>query len=922
MVNAALVPVGAGGYITTLPAGQKSASDQAGNAVSPKVTADFTQLPTTNDWWSSLIWQYDPTNPFSQNLFAHPLSFKASGNGLSLGYPNQIAISPETVQAKGHRTQEYHYNHNADIAVSIAGLASPDTRVSKYSDWCVTAVWKSGVNTLEATIGHGLPFAYFNKIGGDAVITCNATPTIWSNSNGVIGLTLNGRHYGIFLPAGSTVTGTKTFQSSLNGKGYFSIAVLPDNTPATLEFYRKHAYALVTDSKVSWSYDEANAKVNTQFTITTQLQETGNGNVNRPLLALYRHQWLNTDDTLTEYAYVSPRGQMKVLDATTFTTHYTFHGVLPTLPNATVEGLDGFSKTQLYGYVDEIFKQTVAARWPGKDTYWSGKDMGRNAIALQLADQAGHTAARDLLLQELKAKLQDWLDGVAPALYYYDNTWKALIGYPASFGSDTQFNDHHFHWGYAIIAAGIVAQYDPNWASDGQWGGMIQILIKDAANWDKADNKFPFLRMYDVYAGHGWANGPSLFGAGNNQESSSESINFSTGCILFGSATGNKTIRDLGIFLYATEVAAIQQYWFDVDNVVFPADFNKPTLGIVWGNGGAYAIWWDGYVEELHGINFLPVTGGSLHLGLVPDYLKLNQQFMLSNGGGNNSWKDVQMAVKAFYDPQAAIADFNAGYTSESGETRAHTYHWIHSLNALGRIDPTITANIPTYAVFVKNGKKTYVAYNPTSTTRSVQFSDGTTLNVPARSVVTNNSPTPPPPPAPTYETSITQATGAVTVTFKPTNFTASSAAVNYTINGGASQTAAMSTSGRQLSANINGLKNNDVINYSISFNYNGAAQTTPNKSYTYTDNKPVQQFTQGIENIKRITFKPDWSAKFVYILYAINGSAQTAYMMNTDCNIWYHLLPQVKTGDQITYLFGYEYNGNVVYSDEYTATM
>jgi len=71
------------------------------------------------------------------------------------------------------------------------------------------------------------------------------------------------------------------------------------------------------------------------------------------------------------------------------------------------------------------------------------------------------------------------------------------------------------------------------------------------------------LRFFDVYEGHGWANGSQLFGAGNNQESSSESMNFSSGLILWGAATHNQEIRDLGIYLYTTELQAIEQYWFD-----------------------------------------------------------------------------------------------------------------------------------------------------------------------------------------------------------------------------------------------------------------------------------------------------------------------------------------------------------------------
>ncbi len=113
---------------------------------------------------------------------------------------------------------------------------------------------------------------------------------------------------------------------------------------------------------------------------------------------------------------------------------------------------------------------------------------------------------------------------------------------------------------------------------------MVNTVIKDAANWDRTDTRFPFLRDFDIYAGHDWAAGHGAFGAGNNQESSSEGMNFASGLIQWGGqATGNKTVRDLGIYLYTTQASAIENYWFDTDDEAFPAAFGHSTVGMVWG---------------------------------------------------------------------------------------------------------------------------------------------------------------------------------------------------------------------------------------------------------------------------------------------------------------------------------------------------
>jgi len=61
------------------------------------------------------------------------------------------------------------------------------------------------------------------------------------------------------------------------------------------------------------------------------------------------------------------------------------------------------------------------------------------------------------------------------------------------------------------------------------------------------DPRFPFLAQLRIpYAGHSWACGHARFGDGNNQESSSEAMNAWCGLILWGTATGDTALRDLG----------------------------------------------------------------------------------------------------------------------------------------------------------------------------------------------------------------------------------------------------------------------------------------------------------------------------------------------------------------------------------------
>ncbi|MFE1963485.1 glycosyl hydrolase [Streptomyces sp. NPDC059479] len=719
---AANVPVGAGSYSDTRPAGTAGPTTNTGTPVTPKVTDAARNRPVpTNDWWSSLAFQRYGDNPYSTPMYGHPLTYQATAGGLQVGYPTAPTVSGDG--------RQYEYAHKADLTLGLTGLNSPDTKADSWSDWTVTPYWSDGARTLRTTIGHGLPFVYAKGTGGDARITTAAAPQVFADQGNVLGITVAGHHYALFAPTGSdwTIAGS-TLTAGLGGRDYFSLAVLPSTD--ALAAYRKYAYSFVTGSKVSWS--AAGGTVRATYSLTTAPQE---GTETGTLQALYRHQWLHTTDALTPYTYVSSRGTMKVREGTSFTTSQQSAGVLPALPRS-----GGVDQARLRGYLNEV--ANAADPFSGAvDTYWTGKALGKLAQLVPMADQIGETATRDKLVGLLKGRLEQWFTAGGANEFSYDRNWKTLTGYPASYGSDTELNDHHFHYSYYVYAAAIVAQYDQAWAADSAWGGMVKTLVRDAANPSRDDTEFPFLRGFDIYAGHSWASGHQGFAAGNNQESSSESTNLSAALILWGSATGNAQLRDLGSYLLTTESEAIGQYWFDADQEVFPSSFGHDTVGMVWGSGGAYSTWWTANPEEIHGINALPLTGGSLHLSREKDAIRRNLAEMVrENGGPAVEWRDILWEFEALADPAAAKAKWdagNAGYTPEAGESRAHTYHWITTLDSLGAPDATVTGSIPTSAVFTKGGVRTYAAHNFESVARTVTFSDGKTLTVPARSTAT-----------------------------------------------------------------------------------------------------------------------------------------------------------------------------------------
>ncbi|MCY3021396.1 MAG: glycosyl hydrolase [Planctomycetota bacterium] len=719
---------GAGSYLTRCPAGAKE----------PPATiykTDNVRGPVpTGDWWSSLAWL-----PFSEPLYAHPLVLRAEPEGMRVYHADKITANKVGIfgpMAAGKN----------DLVLGHSARARfPDARLQDFSDWFVTASFAADGKGMKVTCGHGSPYVYAVYEGGDPTLSFANAPEVWAGGpdKPVLGLKVNGKPYGLFGPSGCNWAGlgSKSLTCNLGGKNYFSIALLPDKSPATLDLFARYAYAHVTGSKIAWSYDEKTATVATRFSLTTKAFE---GQETATLYALYPHQWMRTQDKTmaavggTESpAYPSVRGQMRVMCGNGFATQMVFPGVLPSLPD---------QGTYDKAVLRKIIAVAVAKKDNDlKDTYWGGKRLGWLATLLPIAEEARANACAAQLRLELRERLEEWFSAAGPSgqpkskgCFYLNKTWGTLIGYPASYGSDTDLSDHHFHYGYFVRAAAELARHDPAWAGAENWGAMVRLLIRDIASPDHDDPLFPFLRTMDPYAGHSWASGKAAFFDGNNNESSSEAMNAWTGVVLFGQAVGDTKLRDLGIYLYTTEMEAINQYWFDVENRHRPASYTPSVVTMVWGGKSVNETWFSNKPPVVHGINWLPFHGGSLYLGRYPEYTRRNYQALVDENNGDkfDEWACLAMMYRALHDPADAVLQYDAnpdGYALEGGNSRANVYHWIHNLNAMGQVDRDVTADYPLYAVFKKNASRTYVVYNMEGAARTVTFSDGVSVQAAGR---------------------------------------------------------------------------------------------------------------------------------------------------------------------------------------------
>jgi len=725
-LSAQIVNVGNGSYTTTFPG-----TDVAGRNTFPQGTPFMTGAAAnkpvpTNDWWSHKV-----KNSHSDNLFNYPFTLKTVNSGLVVSYIPWGVI-----------------DNIEPVIVGVTGLNASAANVSDFTDWTVTMDWSNSGHNFKATSGIGMPFVYFTKGASDvASITVNQGTVTISGEMLIIEDARNGADFAVYAPVGSSwIQNGSTYTSTLNGKNYWSLAFIPltaSNITTVANQYKEYAYVFPADTKADWSYDEATSVVTTDFIVTTDVKE---GTDSMMLLGLLPHQWANlgsSSPTPNQASYQTVRGELKTMKGNTFTVENTFHGILPTLPYVDYYS-NGFSPAKLQTKV-QLLENDGLATWT--DSYNEGQEMNRLIQTARIAELTGDTVALNKLLTTVQNRLEDWLkynSGEVAFLFYYNSTWSAMIGYPAGHGQDGNINDHHFHWGYFIHAASFVEQFNPGWSA--QWGGMIDLLVRDAANPSRTDNLFPFLRNFSPYAGHCWANGFASFPQGNDQESTSESMQFNSSLIHWGSITGNDSIRDLGIYLYTTEQTAVEEYWFDKYNRNFQPNQQYSLVSRVWGNSYDNGTFWTSDIAASYGIELYPIHGGSLYLGHDTNYVhqlwnEMEQNTgILANDPNVNLWHDTYWKYLSFIDPQKAINLYDS-YPNRGlkfGVSDAQTYHWLHAMNVLGNVDVSLTANHPLAAAFNKNGTTIYVGQNYSATSIDVTFSDGYILTVPANTLATS----------------------------------------------------------------------------------------------------------------------------------------------------------------------------------------
>ncbi len=310
------------------------------------------------------------------------------------------------------------------------------------------------------------------------------------------------------------------------------------------------------------------------------------------------------------------------------------------------------------------------------DTYFGGKAAQRDALLYRLATALDHPAAESIRAHVVD-DLDSWLrvQACAPGdtrCFAYDPQFRGVVGREPAFGSEA-FNDHHFHYGYFLTAAALMAEDDP--ALVARWAPALAALVEDIAA-PLQRPEIPALRVFDPYAGHSWASGTAPFADGNNQESSSEAVNAWNGLALWAQVSGNEQMLEQATWMLSFEAATARAYWVEP---TLPEGFKHEVVALNWGGKRDWATWFSAEPSAMLGIQLLPMGPVSQHLAGDPQRIKANVTEAAPDGF-QTLFGDYLVMYLALADPQAAL---DAGRslpteTLDDGLTKSYLMAWLH----------------------------------------------------------------------------------------------------------------------------------------------------------------------------------------------------------------------------------------------------
>ncbi len=559
-------------------------------------------VPPTNRWYSGLVFGDQP-----QPVFAEPLSFGLTDSGFTLGLPKPV-VSEKAIVAP----------HVPAVTVD-AGAASARVSAADPVSVTVDLLDASGAVLGHVVLAEGSPFVSFTAEQDVTLVSSVAGGSFEAGSDGAATADAGDSQWG--LVGGKSDSGSTTLGKGESASWY---ALPPKASAAAKKALATAAADPVTGVDVSYGVGDDVAR--TTLTYTTA------GGSPTAYVTMPHHRTGDQPDRkdCDLGAYPSVYGDLELCAGSQLTSY------APAVPASSKLDLDGISAEQKSAIVEALKADVTATPAFPSDTYFGGKALDRAASLVVLGEQLG----ADDVVADLKKKtveqLEEWGDPQGctqrdARCVVYDKSARSAVGLTPSFGSD-ELNDHHFHYGYILSAAGLLAQDDPALAK--KIAPVMNLLGQDIAA-AKPSDELPQLRSFDPYAGHSWASGTSPFADGNNQESSSEAVNAWNGLGLWAQASGQKDLRTEATWLASTEASTAKAYWTNPDLSDFES-FGHTILSLNWGGKRDYATWFSPDPNAILAIQLIPMGPVQTYLaaGVDPEQIRASVKEATPSGYG------------------------------------------------------------------------------------------------------------------------------------------------------------------------------------------------------------------------------------------------------------------------------------------------
>jgi endoglucanase Acf2 len=766
------IPLGKGSYASEPPSpnAQLAAFLQGPDRLDPSLGE---AAYPSNDIWSFGIWSTEKEGRGFGRPYLMPLAVSADATGFGILLSNAF----NSPLSKASLDTPLMVTPCTADGTSIP-LPAACQRLLRIGDWSTS--FRFTLNTearVDLTMVRGMPIVWLEPSG-----TALGIPTA-----GFEVTDLEGKP---FTQGANAIlkTGSRTFAIYAGGQGGVenkgSSLVVPAGTALAVAAllpehkaseWRPAAMSLPRETRVEWKYNPGKGMVDTTWTITTEKLAPDAG---PSLQGWLPHCWRKAMAPGVAYVpgeFLSPRGRIKLARGDVFQLSWRVTGLLPSLPQPAADAAEApynparFNEL-LSNYVTELTGTGPDGKSKlkyGNDTYFGAKDVLKYA-QVALAAQVVDSPSKQALLDASRTVLTDWFTWTPGEKAHYWARYEklgAFVGFAPSFNAQ-EFRDTHFHCGYFTHSAAIQAASEPSFAKD--FGEIATLVAKQYANWDRKDKRFPFLRAFDLWAGHSFASAKgNASGDSANQESSSESMNAWAGVGLLGAALGDADMLACGLMGYAIEGEAIKEYWNNyygwkaeqekpgsgVETGNWPAGFKNTIVGIVSQGGNRFGTFFSGSSHHIYGIQWLPVTPSMQYVSYGDHdfgFFQFEQMRKLmkwpfdlenmSEKGGVSDWSNVFSGYLGIVDADRTCKRWEAMWQANDPTPKAlgntMSYYFMHAYRGLGVLDTGAWADQATSSVYTqRDGARTLVAWNPTLAPLTVTAYDTNgvlgTLNVP-----------------------------------------------------------------------------------------------------------------------------------------------------------------------------------------------